>query len=162
MQREEREQLTLGALQLALAADQMEPRLPEQRVHLHPRVRLRSQDERHAEQLVEPPARTAHDQQATRAELERRVQGELEVAGVLLSRIPPDRDALPLQLLDDLRRERVQVADDQLEIQTESARLSGPAVGSNHLRMWRDSLESPGRSAVRDDDNCVRHHRNLP
>ena len=98
----------------------------ELRVDLDGGIRVGGEQEQRPEQVVEPAACAPHDDDPLRLQPQGCRERELEIARVLLRRVPLDaRD-----VSQRLRRDRVQIADEQVHRPSQL----GSAVGRYHRR----------------------------
>ena len=81
-------------------------------------VALVAEQEHHAEQVVEPAAARADHDDACRLEGDGGVERELEIRGVLCRRVPLDPCAVGLGGREPLGRDRVEVADREIDAQS--------------------------------------------
>ncbi len=126
------EEVAGRARQRARAADDVDPALAEVRVDLGARVALVAEQEHRAEQVIEPSAARADDDDPGRLERDRGVERELEVGRVLGGRMPLDAGARRFGCCEPCRRDRVEVADREVDVQPERERPVDAAVGGDH------------------------------
>ncbi len=157
---EERDELAGASAQAALAPDDVDERVAEHGVHLHAGEIVAAQDQQLAEQVVEPALDAADHEDPARLPGDGRAERELEIGRVLLGRMAFCPVA---QLRERPRRDRVEVADCELDLQAEREGVVGSAVRGDHSRAggYRLARATAGRRAPGDDHDRVGHAGSL-
>jgi hypothetical protein len=98
-------------------------------VDLHRRVALGTEQEQGAEQMVEPSLGTRNDDDAFRSEPDGLVERQLEVGLVLRARVAHDASSCRFGGAQRLRRDGVEIAEDDIHVEAERQRTIEAAVG---------------------------------
>ena len=110
-----------------------------------------------ARQVVEPARAAADNDDPLRLETQRRLERQLQVARVLRDRMPLDPRPGRSSAASAHRRERVEIADRQIDRVPELERELGAAVDPDDERALGQREVGSGSRAGREDDDRVRH-----
>lgn len=127
MDGEERSQLARSADQSPLIANDVHGGGTKLRVHLHTRIRVRGEQQKHAEQMVEAAAFGANDDDPLRLKFKRRRQCKLEIGRVLVYTMP-FHTSNPGQRLS---RDGVEIADQEIHLDPQHPGKIRATVRSN-------------------------------
>ena len=157
VERHQRDEVARRAHEPARSAYDVQVAVAKVCLDLRGRVPLVAEQERDAEQVVEPPAVRADHDDARRLEGEGGVECELEIRGVLCRRVPLDPRAGCLRGREPRGRDRVEVADREIDAQSERECAVDASVRGDHRgaggQPRHRRASSPG-----DDDHVRRTH----
>ena len=127
-------------------------------------IALGGEDKCVREEVVESPPVATDDDDPRRSEAECDIERQFQVGGVLRDGMAMHRGAALLEFTKHRRIERVEVADRDIDDQTQCERMCGAGISGDHdpVRMRRGELcrhqFGIGRVAARDHDGGARRH----
>ena len=130
---EERDDLARAAGQHSFAADDLDDCLAQLRVeHDCSEAFIGKQQER-TEEMIQPAARAAQDDDSLRFESESGDKGQLEVGRILIDRMPLNTSSTSKRF----RGDGVEVTDEHVDLQPKPSRMLGTAVRGDDGRKLR-------------------------
>ncbi len=122
---------------------------------------LGSEEQKVGREMVELAAERPKDDHLVRAGGHRGGQAQLEVRGVLVGRVTFERDPGPLELDEEVRTDRVEIAHRLVRVPAHADQPVCAAIGGDHeVGIGQHVLIRRGVRPIRDDD-CL-HNCRLP